>query len=31
MRTFSKQLLISIVVILTLLGAISVFQGRSFE
>lgn len=28
---FSKQLLISIVVILTLLGIISVFQGRSFE
>jgi Ca2+-transporting ATPase len=31
MRTFSKQLLISIVVILTLLGVISIFQGRSFE
>lgn len=31
MRTFSKQLLISIVVILTLLGIISIFQGRSFE
>jgi Ca2+-transporting ATPase len=31
MRQFSKQLLISIVVILTLLGIISIFQGRSFE
>jgi P-type Ca2+ transporter type 2C len=31
MRQFSKQLLISIVAILTLLGIISIFQGRSFE
>jgi P-type Ca2+ transporter type 2C len=31
MRQFSKQLLISIVAILTLLGIISIFQGRSFD
>lgn len=31
MRHFSKYLLVSIVAILTLLGIISIFQGRSFE
>ncbi len=31
MRSFSKQLLISILIILTLLGIISIFQGRSLE
>jgi P-type Ca2+ transporter type 2C len=31
MRQFSKQLLISIIIILTLLGIIALFQGRSFE
>jgi len=31
MRYFSKQLLISIIAILTLLGIISIYQGRSYE